>query len=215
MAKHTKQRAFDRICPACGQTFVTGSSIKIHCSPECRVREAATSFAEQDSCWEWPASRNPVSGYGQLSAWKDGRRIMLSAHRIAYEAFVGPIPNGMQVCHSCDNTGCFNPSHLFVGTQRDNVDDMWQKGRATQRLPHLHWTKKYPERIKRGDDHPLRDDSSCLPRGTSHHNAKITEDDVREIRKSTETLDALSRRYGLSQSSLSSIRRGKTWRHVL
>ena len=54
------------------------------------------------------------------------------AHRASYEAFVGQIPKGMYVCHACDNVACVNPNHLFLGTQKQNLQDMKTKGRSTR-----------------------------------------------------------------------------------
>src|SRR3990167_808868 len=52
------------------------------------------------------------------------------AHRLAYEVFVGPIPKGMWVLHKCDNRACIKPDHLWLGTPKDNIDDMMRKGRS-------------------------------------------------------------------------------------
>ena len=82
-------------------------------------------------CWLWIGSLKN-SGYGQVG-WGsvlDGSRTMLSAHRAAYLAFNGPIPDGLLVRHICDNKVCVNPDHLIVGTQSDNLDDMTCRGRA-------------------------------------------------------------------------------------
>lgn len=198
----------------CGQVFLTGSSIKTYCTPECRVKDAASKFSDASACWEWEGSRNPQTGYGQLSSWEDGKRKLYTAHRVSFSAHFGEIPKGLQVLHRCDNRPCFNPVHLFLGTQLENVEDMFAKGRNNHKAADVHWTKIYPEKVRRGDNHPSKLKNERLKRGSDHYSAKVTEDDVRSIRSSTETLSMLSDRFGLSQSSLSSIRRRKTWAHV-
>ena len=77
-------------------------------------------------CWRWKASKFR-RGYGQIShAGKN-----LKGHRVSFELHFGPIPDGMLVCHKCDNPECTNPKHLFLGTWKDNVQDMQRKGRRT------------------------------------------------------------------------------------
>lgn len=76
-------------------------------------------------CWEWVGYRKP-SGYGKFSLHRLGTH---AAHRLAYEVFCGPIPEGLSVCHHCDNPPCCNPAHLFVGTNGDNIRDRNRKGR--------------------------------------------------------------------------------------
>ena len=75
-------------------------------------------------CWLWDTSWHP-GGYGKF--WFDGRYV--SAHRMAYMLYVGEIPEGLVVMHTCDVACCVNPDHLRVGTQHDNVSDMVEKGR--------------------------------------------------------------------------------------
>ena len=76
-----------------------------------------------DDCWEWTACKTSF-GYGQLGI--DG--IMTNAHRISWEISNGPIPDGMVICHKCDNPGCVNPDHLFAGTHKDNIADCISRG---------------------------------------------------------------------------------------
>ena len=77
-----------------------------------------------DECWQWTACTGPT-GYGTF----DGKR----AHRVSWAWANGrPVPDGLVVCHSCDNPGCVNPAHLWAGTQRDNMHDCIRKGRRAK-----------------------------------------------------------------------------------
>lgn len=164
-----------------------------------RILDAARQFEGRDECWEWPRSRNVVSGYGQLSARIGGKVVVFTAHRAIFEALNGP--QALCVLHHCDNPPCFNPAHLFAGTLKDNAEDRDRKGRWTPPIipPERHGSRTHPERLVRGE---------------ANNNAKLTAAAVQAIRASGETLAVLSERYGVSQVSLSAVRRRKTWKHV-
>lgn len=78
----------------------------------------------ETGCWLWTGSR-VNDNYGCANI--DYKQLL--AHRLSYELHHGPIPDGQKVCHSCDTPLCVNPSHLFLGTQKENLEDMTQKGR--------------------------------------------------------------------------------------
>jgi len=92
------------------------------------TKTATTRFFDgilfDDDCCKWIAGKNP-RGYGKL--WAEGKTF--AAHRFSYELFNGPIPEGLCVLHSCDNPACVKPTHLFLGTNADNTNDMVSKGR--------------------------------------------------------------------------------------
>jgi len=111
----------------------------------------------------------------------------MRAHRKAWELEVGPIPNGLKVCHKCDNRLCVNVEHLFLGTDRDNINDMKAKGRQV------------------------------IVRGVSHWAAKLTVDDVHAIRAAlsdgVRVVD-LARAYSVFPHAIRRIKRGTGWTHV-
>lgn len=130
-----------------------------------------------NGCWEWTGSTN-TGGYGN-TRW--GRKTALT-HRLAYSLSCGPIPDGACILHSCDNRTCCNPSHLRIGTHRDNMADMRIRGR------------------RRG-----------IGTGASNGRARLTQEQVDAIRRSPHGKIRLSRQYAISPAQIQRIRAGKQW----
>lgn len=125
-----------------------------------RRRLATNVTRTEGGCLEWAGARNG-NGYGSVGSVRDehGRSIVYLAHRVAWTIANGPIPEGMSVCHTCDNPPCVNPDHLFIGTNQDNVDDMVSKGR----MPHLTAANLGKTRCPQG--HPYDGDNLTLYKG--------------------------------------------------
>lgn len=79
-------------------------------------------------CIEWTGYKNPA-GYGQVRVNSKSHLV----HRLAWVSSGKALPDGMLVCHKCDNPACFNTEHLFVGTHKDNMQDMKAKGRSADK----------------------------------------------------------------------------------
>lgn len=153
-------------------------------------------------CWEWQYSKRGSGdrvggGYGYFTL----RGTKYSTHRFAYELTKGEIPEGLKILHSCDNPPCCNPQHLSLGTDQDNVLDMFAKGRGG--IGESHWTKHKPE---------------CLARGEKQHSAKMTPEKVRAMRQRWDAGGATSRElakeFGIKQSSAHKICARKSWKHI-
>jgi hypothetical protein len=185
-------------CPVCGVTrWLWPSQIKLgkrFCSRVCayqgrRVSYSKTPIADRfwakvhktDTCWLWIGTKGRTGGYGSFQI---GRQSVL-AHRYAYEATVGPIPDGMNLLHKCDTPACVNPGHLWPGTQQENVLDSVEKGRWPCGVQHT--------RAK-------------LTEGDVRH--------IRQLRKEGATQMALAELFGVARSTIRSILIGRNWKHL-
>jgi len=149
----------------------------------------------EGGCWEWTAAKSK-RGYGMF-----GVNIRtVTAHRVSYELWKGPIPSGLLVRHKCDNRGCVNPDHLETGTSQDNSTDMVERGRSLK-----------------GDKNPSRLHPERVARGEQIGNAKLTYDDVVEIKVLLGfgvSGAQLAKQFGVRTSQISRINTGQRWSHV-
>ena len=153
----------------------------------------------EDQCWVW-TGRLTRDGYGEIDVHGMTRHSML-AHRAAWIVCSGTIPDGLLVCHKCDNRPCCNPRHLFLGTHQDNSRDMVEKGRSP-RGEKSGW-RLHPERF---------------PVGSEVYNAKLSEDQVTAMRKDFSLdgvqIKTIAAKYGISHQHAGDIVHGKKWKHV-
>ena len=193
---------------------------------------AKVSRGAPGECWVWSGGRKDSrQGYGAFGV-RDrttGRWRILRAHRVAWLIVNGPIPEGMCVCHRCDNPPCCNPAHLFLGTHSENMRDMANKGRSAtnnawqrERPEALsrgdaHYARREPHRLARGASHGSRTKPHRLPRGERHGSSKLTAGDVLKIRrlhKSGATQTAIAERFSVARTLIGRIVRNELWRHV-
>ncbi len=131
-------------------------------------------------CWEWTGTIMQKEDYG--IACHRGKR--QRAHRLSYMYHKGQIPEGLLICHTCDNPPCINPDHLYAGTPKDNSSDMVSKGRQNR------------------------------PKGEDSARAKLTAVQVVEIRSDTRKHKPIAKDYGIAVSTVSSIKQRTNWSHI-
>jgi hypothetical protein len=134
-------------------------------------------------CWEWTGARSR-RGYGSIGLGIGAR--VIRAHRAAWLLAHIVIPDGMQVLHSCDNPPCVNPSHLFLGTHQDNMDDKVRKGRQSRGAYHGHATVLT---------------AADVPR-------------IRGERAAGRTLRAIARDLGVAHNTVRNVLTDESWKHI-
>jgi len=159
-----------------------------------RRTELAVRFARHvrktDGCWEWTGAK--LNGYGKIGVPTGATRKSWrarSAHRVSYELANGPITDGLFVCHRCDNPGCVRPDHLFLGTQKENIADMYSKGR----------------------------ESGCGVRGEGNPSARFEAKDAALLRYLADCgvrQHRLIPLFGVTRSTVSRVALRKSWAHV-
>lgn len=143
---------------------------------------------DENGCINWLGALDK-DGYGRLMVY-DGSRPR--AHRFSYQKHFGAIPDGMLVCHHCDNPSCVNHEHLFLGTPKQNSADRDKKGRAAKNNLEGCSMKMLP-------------------------NSKLSKADVLEIRKLIKprlTLGQIAKMFNVDYSTIYNIKHGKTWYHL-
>lgn len=110
-------------------------------------------IVEDNGCWVWLGKKDR-KGYGGLQV--KGKKV--SAHRAAYEAWVGPIHEGLLVRHKCDNPPCINPAHLELGTHKENAEDKFSRGRGLvgDSHPNSKLTSEVVRQIRERHDEPVQ-----------------------------------------------------------
>lgn len=193
------------VCQQCGTPFTAQPSLirkggGKYCSALCRQQGARRPLEERfwekvdkngpipahrpelGPCWLWTGSKDR---YGKFSPGGHSP-VPLNAHRVSYELAYGPVPDGKQICHECDNPPCVNPSHLFAGTADENMKNMRTKGR---------------------DRHASGEEAG---------KSRLTWEQVREIRRRHAVGDvsmrALAREYNIAYPAIAYIVHNKTGR---
>lgn len=184
-------------CKTCGIAFwIKNRELRlgrgIYCSRKCQhFKTPEQRFWEKvdkaGDCWVWRSTTNS-SGYG----WMGIKGKMVAAHRYSWELHNGRIiPKGMYICHTCDNPPCVNPSHLFLGTSKDNTADKMAKGRM----------------------------KTTHHKGELNGQAILTETQViamRSLRATKKlTYEKLGEMFGVTMSAAHRICTGGVWKHLL
>jgi hypothetical protein len=137
-------------------------------------------YGNPEECWEW-SGYVARDGYGKTTTH-------LNASRFMYELLFGKVPDGIDICHSCDNRRCVNPHHLFAGTRKDNMNDCIDKGR----FPFENLKKRHKLTV----DEVLEIRTIYL-----HDNAP--------------SRSQVAKEYGVARTTINAVVNRRTWNHVM
>lgn len=188
----SKNNQVELICKRCAKRFSVRASHAhryINCSRACASNTTANFWEQVDKtseCWVWTGNKCR-DGYGKIKV----RSKTVRAHRFSWELHFGPVPNGKFVLHNCpsgDNPSCVNPGHLWLGTNQDNVDDMFAKNRQNKAKGEKHGLQKY--------------------------STEVIQEALRR-RKAGEKICRIAESLGISASHMSGICRGRYWSHLV
>jgi hypothetical protein len=191
-------------CQTCRKKFLHFKSRKRRfCSWACRLQHFGSiqdrfwkNIQKTPTCWNWIGDIR-TNGYGRLNV--HGRSI--SVHRFSWKLHFGEIPAGLFVCHHCDRKICVRPDHLFLGTPSDNIRDAKRKGRMAS-----------------GDRNGMKLHPERTARGINHGQAKLTEDEVRQIRflytPRIISQPFLAKLFNVNQGAIWAILKRKSWKHL-
>ena len=151
---------------------------------------------KSDGCWEW-TGKPRRDRYGTIAVGPRGGKKDFLAHRFSWQLHYGEIPEGMEVCHTCDNPPCVRPDHLFLGTHKVNMSDMGKKGRRSWGEKHeLHkLTTAQVRDIRELWDAARQNGRQRVPKGSPYSST------------------ALGERYGVSETTIRDIIKGRTRSH--